>query len=673
MSSFIVFFWIYLILLLEALNVFAFTGIDGLQIYFRHKAKLLGKLKSEDIEKYKRIQQLVKLKEQGFTYAQIKEMASNGTVSVSMKKGPRRTFEQRLRTIVGIKGESLSSKVSSPTISNGRSKELRIDDEDLQKVMNDDSYDDEIPYDEEETLYEQIVLEIMEEESLKEIEDNFVIQKDLERIRSQTQNFTLSNEQPISNAPDITAAVNISDSSSSEDLYVPKVSTWGIFPRPKNMSQAYGGGRVINSYEVELELSKSSNTDETIPTTQSKLQKEFTYKTEIQEALKRSRTCMLRGYPKDAIEALEEVKDYLVWETEFSGEVWLELGMAYETLYQLDDARAIYNKILATNWSQKNRKNASLLLSGLDIAKKVSKKLAEGQEDAAKAFNSFSNSDVFNEVMDKAVYSSWDSYKRNDRRSRGRSSSYEIDKSVAQRLANYSYNTVEEAYLALLIEIQPLQEVKTEILVKAIKKLNSANESEKYEFIGSKEYRFRDDQSFQLNSIISALKSTNQQQALVQEREKAKQRFNYQVQNAIDLVPFINGSWELVTSLSLPFSTPFSLNQRKRYELGENRRYLNIYDEGCSEVFPSFFGLSTSSLSYSCKFNEIVNDIIFKGESLGKSTSPWMQKKLTEQRVKLIYCDDIMMVTKQLSSGNNKPKELYTIWKRLQDNLYRKY
>lgn len=635
MSSFIVF-WIYLIFLIETLNVFAFTGIDGLQIYFRHKARLLGKLKSEDIEKYKRIQQLVKLKEQGFTYTQIKEMASNGTISVSKKKGPRRTFEQRLRTIVGIKGESLSSKVSSPTISNSRSTELRIDDEDLEKAMNDDSYDDEIPYDEEETLYEQIVLEIMEEESLKEIEDNFVIQKDLERLRTQTQNFTLSTEQPTSNTPDITSAVNSSDSASSEDLYVPKVSTWGIFPRPKNMSQAYGGGRVINSYEVELELSKSSNTDETIPTTQSKLQKEFTYKTEIQEALKRSRMCMLRGYPKDAIEALEEVKDYLVWETEFSGEVWLELGMAYETLYQLDDARAIYNKILATNWSQKNRKNASLLLSGLDIAKKVSKKLAEGQEDAVKAFNSFSNSDVFNEVMDKAVYSSWDSYKRNDRRSRGRSvsSSYEIDKSVAQRLANYSYNTVEEAYLALLIEIQPLQEVKTEILVKAIKKLNSANESEKYEFIGSKEYRFRDDQSFQLNSIISALKSTNQQQALVQEREKAKQRFNYQVQNAIDLVPFINGSWELVTSLSLPFSTPFSSNQRKRYELGENRRYLNIYNEGCSEVFPSFFGFSTSSLSYSCKFKEIVNEVIFMGESLRKSTSPWIQKKLVEQSVK---------------------------------------
>ncbi|XP_057850506.1 uncharacterized protein LOC131060988 [Cryptomeria japonica] len=29
------------------------------------------------------------------------------------------------------------------------------------------------------------------------------------------------------------------------DLYKPKVSTWGVFPRPKNISKAYGGGKVI--------------------------------------------------------------------------------------------------------------------------------------------------------------------------------------------------------------------------------------------------------------------------------------------------------------------------------------------------------------------------------------------------------------------------------------------
>jgi hypothetical protein len=30
-----------------------------------------------------------------------------------------------------------------------------------------------------------------------------------------------------------------------DGMYTPKVATWGIFPRPKNISKAYGGGRNI--------------------------------------------------------------------------------------------------------------------------------------------------------------------------------------------------------------------------------------------------------------------------------------------------------------------------------------------------------------------------------------------------------------------------------------------
>jgi hypothetical protein len=30
-----------------------------------------------------------------------------------------------------------------------------------------------------------------------------------------------------------------------EEPYRPKVTTWGVFPRPRNVSEAYGGGRNI--------------------------------------------------------------------------------------------------------------------------------------------------------------------------------------------------------------------------------------------------------------------------------------------------------------------------------------------------------------------------------------------------------------------------------------------
>lgn len=35
------------------------------------------------------------------------------------------------------------------------------------------------------------------------------------------------------------------------DLYKPKVSTWGVFPRPSNISKTFGGGKVIRPGEVQ--------------------------------------------------------------------------------------------------------------------------------------------------------------------------------------------------------------------------------------------------------------------------------------------------------------------------------------------------------------------------------------------------------------------------------------
>jgi hypothetical protein len=35
-----------------------------------------------------------------------------------------------------------------------------------------------------------------------------------------------------------------------EEAYNPKVSTWGVFPRPSNISKAYGGGKTFRPGEV---------------------------------------------------------------------------------------------------------------------------------------------------------------------------------------------------------------------------------------------------------------------------------------------------------------------------------------------------------------------------------------------------------------------------------------
>ena len=46
------------------------------------------------------------------------------------------------------------------------------------------------------------------------------------------------------------SAVTSSPTESSAPLYQPKVSTWGAFPRPNNISEAYGGGRNIAPGQV---------------------------------------------------------------------------------------------------------------------------------------------------------------------------------------------------------------------------------------------------------------------------------------------------------------------------------------------------------------------------------------------------------------------------------------
>ena len=41
--------------------------------------------------------------------------------------------------------------------------------------------------------------------------------------------------------------------------YKPKVTTWGVFPRPNNISQAYGGGRNIRpGQELETPEQKAA-------------------------------------------------------------------------------------------------------------------------------------------------------------------------------------------------------------------------------------------------------------------------------------------------------------------------------------------------------------------------------------------------------------------------------
>lgn len=61
------------------------------------------------------------------------------------------------------------------------------------------------------------------------------------------EEFTAAKEQRLKQkgAEIITVDPNYRPEGESVEKYQPKVTTWGVFPRPKNISQVYGGGRDI--------------------------------------------------------------------------------------------------------------------------------------------------------------------------------------------------------------------------------------------------------------------------------------------------------------------------------------------------------------------------------------------------------------------------------------------
>ena len=67
------------------------------------------------------------------------------------------------------------------------------------------------------------------------------------------EQFTLAKEmEQRERGAEIITIDNGASVSGAEGAYKPKVATWGVFPRPSNISREYGGGRTIRPGEVCL-------------------------------------------------------------------------------------------------------------------------------------------------------------------------------------------------------------------------------------------------------------------------------------------------------------------------------------------------------------------------------------------------------------------------------------
>ncbi|GAB4827821.1 hypothetical protein Ancab_034706 [Ancistrocladus abbreviatus] len=135
------------------------------------------------------------------------------------------------------------------------------------------------------------------------------------------------------------------------DLYKPRISTWGVFPRPSNISKTFGGGRTIHPGEAletaEDKAAKQARTRELIAAYKSKigLNIEAKLKAECEKALKDGDFLIDAGKLKEALPYYQKVMDKLAFQSELHGLAALQWSICQDSLSRADDARVMCEKL----------------------------------------------------------------------------------------------------------------------------------------------------------------------------------------------------------------------------------------------------------------------------------------------------------------------------------------
>lgn len=141
------------------------------------------------------------------------------------------------------------------------------------------------------------------------------------------------------------------------DEYKPsKSGTWGVFPRPKSISQAYGGGRRVGAGVTSVPQDSAERTQELLRAYQERVgidvQSEKDNKEIIEEALELAGRAMQRGSYGVGISALEKVTQYCSTRSEVGGNVFLNLAMLYEAEGRADQALSLYKTLTKSSFEK---------------------------------------------------------------------------------------------------------------------------------------------------------------------------------------------------------------------------------------------------------------------------------------------------------------------------------
>lgn len=135
------------------------------------------------------------------------------------------------------------------------------------------------------------------------------------------------------------------------NTYKPKVSTWGVFPRPNDISKTFGGGRTIRPGEAlessEEKAAKAARTRELLAAYKSRvgLTIDPKLKLECEKALKDGDSFMDLGNLREALPFYEKVMNKLPFQTQLHGLAALQWSICQDSLRRSNEARSMYEKL----------------------------------------------------------------------------------------------------------------------------------------------------------------------------------------------------------------------------------------------------------------------------------------------------------------------------------------
>ena len=167
-----------------------------------------------------------------------------------------------------------------------------------------------------------------------------------------------------------------SDASSEEDAYKPKVSTWGVFPRPDNISKTYGGGKTIKAGEFKAETEEEK--EERRARVKQKLNK---YREDAgitvdngtrrrwNMALQECQTLMRLGRLAEGRDLLEPIvlQDEINPRTQLGGEITFHYAMCLDNTQRREEALEMYKRCIGNPHGQVS-KLADRMIWGMTTA-----------------------------------------------------------------------------------------------------------------------------------------------------------------------------------------------------------------------------------------------------------------------------------------------------------------